>query len=248
MHFSGFALTVLLALPGGTATQGGALDIRHNRRPPTVEEALQGYKIQLTKPALVSALRNADPEVRWLAAVKLAQDKATETIPAILEALLSERVAPTRVNMAFALAQLGEAKGFSGLQDTCRDRGTPPWLRLQAARYMLDNLKREDETCRKALIAILQSQPSRDSLVEAASLLRGLQNLSQEESQTVFEAALKALLAQEPSLRLAASHVLGQAENRAAIPYLQSAAAKEKDKIVRSQMQADVKRLQKQKP
>ena len=59
--------------------------------PPTFGELLKRHNIQLTQPALVDALRNADPEVRYLAAHKLAEDKAVETIPAIKDALASDR-------------------------------------------------------------------------------------------------------------------------------------------------------------
>ena len=59
---------------------------------PTFGEVLKRHNIQLTQPALVDALRDTDPEVRYLAAHKLAEDKAVETIPAIKDALASEKV------------------------------------------------------------------------------------------------------------------------------------------------------------
>ena len=76
---------------------------------PTFGELLKRHNIQLTQPALVDALRNTDPEVRDLAANKLAEDKAVETIPAIKDALASEKVPWTRMNIALALAEMGES-------------------------------------------------------------------------------------------------------------------------------------------
>jgi HEAT repeat protein len=226
--------------------QGAAVEVKHGKGPPrSVEDELQRHNIQLTRPALVNALRSPDPEVRWLAAAKLAQDKATETIPSVLEALASENEEPARVNIALSLAQFGEARGFSALQEACGDRRLRPYLRLQAARYMLDFLQREDESCRKSVVEILQSQPNSDALLEAVSILRRAHSLSRQESEAIFEAAVKALVAPDISLRLVGSRTLGETGSSSAIAYLQRALAKEQDETVRSQIGADLQKLQK---
>src|SRR5260370_9412407 len=98
-------LTILVMFVGNysLSASGGAL--------PTVAELLKRHNVELTQSALVGALRNPDPEVRYLAAQKLAEDKAVETIPQIMDALASEKVPLTRMNIAFALAQFGEETG-----------------------------------------------------------------------------------------------------------------------------------------
>jgi hypothetical protein len=88
---------------------------------PTFGELLRRHNIELTQSALIAALKNPDPEVRDLAAQKLAEDKATEAIPAIMQALSSEKVPQTRMNVAFALAVMGESVGFDTLEDNCKN-------------------------------------------------------------------------------------------------------------------------------
>jgi hypothetical protein len=96
-------LSIILALAATLA--GGQATSESNGALPTLGELLKGHNIELTQPALVGALTNADPEVRYLAALKLAEDKEDGAIPAIKDALTSEGVPWTRMNIA--LAQLG---------------------------------------------------------------------------------------------------------------------------------------------
>ena len=84
-------------------------------KPQTFGDLLKRPNIELTQQGLVDALRNTDPEVRSLAAHKLAEDKAVETIPAIKDALATEKVPWTRMNIALALAEMGESIGFDTL-------------------------------------------------------------------------------------------------------------------------------------
>src|ERR1700757_1227436 len=79
---------------------------------PTFGELLRRHNIELTQSALIAALKNPDPDVRDLAAQKLAEDGATEATPAIIQALAAERVPWTRMNIALALAEMGESIGF----------------------------------------------------------------------------------------------------------------------------------------
>jgi HEAT repeat protein len=245
MYVFRFAMTLVLGFMIGAAAQTGTPG-GSNGRLTTIDEALQSHHIELTKPALVKALRNQDAEVRSLAAQKLAEQNATETIPAILDSLTAETMPGTRVNIAFSLAQLGEARGFNALQDTCRDPGMRPDLRVLAARYMRD-LKHEDAICRSALVDMLQSPADPDARAQAASLLPRFQDLSPQESQKILQGVLKALEAPEPTVRLAASHALNEIGDKSAISNLQKAVANEPDKAVRSQLQMDLQELQQKK-
>jgi HEAT repeat protein len=199
--------------------------------------------VELTKAALLDALRNADPKVRWLATAKLAQDKVSEAIPALLEALRAERLSSTRVNIALSVALPGHSDGFSALQDGCVDLTADIWVRLQAARYLLDFLKRPDLACRNALLAVVRAQPSPDSMAEAVSLLRRARGLSREESEEILTVALKALADPEPAQKLAASKILVEPGDRSAMTYLRAAIDREQDETVRTSMQADLKQV-----
>jgi len=54
-------------------------------------DLLREDHIELTEPSLIRALKNPNPEVRFLAAMKLAEDKAIDAIPAAKEALAAEK-------------------------------------------------------------------------------------------------------------------------------------------------------------
>src|SRR2546430_3563860 len=82
-------------------------------------ELLQQHHIELTKSALLRALKNSDEAVRYLAAMKLAEDKSVDAIPAIEEALAVERVLRDRVNIALALGLLGDQTGPTELKKVC---------------------------------------------------------------------------------------------------------------------------------
>ena len=181
--------------------------------------------------------------MRWLAAQKLAQDGATETTPAILEALSLEKTSSARVNIAFALAQLGETKGLGTLLEACHDDTTRPYLRAVAARYVLD-LHRDDKRCLNDLVDMLRVDSGPDSRLEAISLLPRFRGLSKEESQEVLQGLFVALKSSQPAVRLASSHALGEIGNSSALPYLRNALASEGDTNVRSEMQADIRRLE----
>jgi|ERR1700693_3570070 HEAT repeat protein len=209
---------------------------------PTFGELLKRHHIQLTQPALVDALKNADPEVRYLASQKLAEDKATETIPAIKDALAVEKVPSTRMNIAFALAELGESTGFDILEDNCRNRDLGPGIRARSAEYML-RLDRESAICLNAVLDVLQTAGD-GYRAEAASLLPRFHNPSAEESEEVFVTLVRALHASGVSVRLEAGRSLADLGDRRAIPELHDAVASEQDQGIRQQLEQDLKLLQ----
>jgi len=243
-----FALTIGAGFPN--TALGGMNDpnqfIVKDGRLPTVEEVLQKHGVQLTVPALVEALKSTDPQVRSAAAAKLELDHVGEAIPAIQEALRSEQIPMIRVSLASSLARFGEAEGFDSLIDVCINPDMPPYLKAISTRLMLD-LKREDNSCRDALIEALQSgEGGSDFLREAVKLLLKFHDLSPEQSQEIFQSVARALSSPEssPSMRLAASMVIGMIGKSAAIPYLQSAVNREEDSNIRSAMQEALSRLQ----
>jgi hypothetical protein len=212
-----------------------------NGRLPTSAELLKQHNIELTQSALVDALRNADPEVRHLAAQKLAEDKARAAIPAIKDALASEKVPWTRMNIAFALARLGETEGFDALEDNCGNRDDEPWIRAQSAEYML-RFNRASATCLNAVFDMLENGSNGDKM-QAASLLPQFHNLSPEDSERVFVALMGALHDSYPLVRLEAGRALADLGDRRAIPELRKAVANEQEAF-RQQMEDNLRILQ----
>lgn len=241
-HLRRVVLAMTIVFGVGMAAQ--APPITHGRGPlETTEGMLRRHRIQLNTAALVEALQSRDAEVRWLAAAKLADDKAKDAVPAIVNALVSEGVPSARVNIAFSLARLGELKGLDALREICADSDAPAAFRLIAARY-LSHLTYADAVCRAALVDILEAEAGYATLSEAVSLLLKGPELGPIEMGRVFRGLGQSLSNNEAAARLAASAALRDIGGPSAVPLLQRAIASEHDDTVRSAMQAHLRSLQ----
>lgn len=205
------------------------------------KQLLRERNIELTETSLVAALQNSDPHVRYLAALVLAGIPSTDAIPAIAAALSVERVPETRVNLALALAQLGDPRGIRTLRDTCDSAGTEARFRLYAAKYILDL---GQKGCLNAVIDILQSTADSGSRALALSLLPRFRDPSLAESQKIFNASLKALQDPQAEVRVAAGHTLRTLGNPSGVPNLEQAIARERDDGVRSMLRLDLEELE----
>jgi HEAT repeat protein len=203
----------------------------------TFKQLLRERSIGLSKEDLIAALKNSDSHVRYLAALVLAEDKATDTIPAIAEALTTEKVTETKVNIALSLAQLGDERGFAALKEACGNSTLAPSLRMYAAKYLLDV---RSESCLSSTEGVLQSTPDVGSRVLALSLLPRFQHVPAEDSEKIFNLLVTALSDKEPLVRIAASHALLAVGNRSAVPPLQKAIEAEHDEAVRSILEDDL--------
>lgn len=207
-------------------------------------ELLRDHNIELTEPALLRALKNPDAAVRYLAAMKLAEDKATDAIPAIEQALAVEKVPRDRVNIAVALGLLGDQTGHAELKKVCADKNFIPESRLYAVRYMFD-LHSQDEHCLHAAEDIVESRKVKfGDRISALELLPQFQHLTEDESQRVFELVVNCLQDPEPVVRMAASDALAGLGNPSGISYLEAAIARESEEGTRSAMERDLKKLQ----
>src|SRR5260370_3046083 len=209
--------------------------------PPTFGELLKRHNIQLTQPALVDALKTTDPEVRDLAANKLAEDKAVETIPAIKDALASEKVPWTRMNIALALAEMDESIGFDTLEDNCKNKDTGGGIQASSAEYLL-RFNRDSTMCLSGVLDLLKGGSNGDRMV-AAALLPRYHNLSKEDSEKVFTGLVEALHAPDPAARMAAGRALADLGATRGIAELGRAIEGEQEQVVRSQLEEDLKML-----
>src|SRR5258708_36621759 len=91
------ALTIVLSIAVSAMAPG---------RGRTFAEELQSRNVQLTKSALIDALKSKADEERYLAGIKLAEDKAGEAVPAILAALAAQALPLARTSAALALAHM----------------------------------------------------------------------------------------------------------------------------------------------
>src|ERR1700758_4286571 len=191
----------------------------------TFRQLLQERKIELTEDSLVSALRNPDSHIRYLAALVLAEDKAKDAVPAITEALEKEDNPETHVNMALALAQLGSDKGTDSLKEACTDARLSPMFRAYAMKYLLDLGK---ESCLNSTASLLRSADPGVKILALSQLSR-FQSVSAADSQAILASVLAALSDPESLVRIAASHALVSLNELSAVPRLEQAVAAEHD-------------------
>jgi HEAT repeat protein len=205
-----------------------------NGRLMSVDESLKRHGIDISKPELIRALKNVDSEVRWLAAQKLADEKAVDAVPAIGRALASEKVVITKINIAFAFAQLGDRKGFETLQTACKSSELAPHQRLMAAGYLVDL---QDKACLGAAMSILRSRADADLRIQALSLLPRFRPIPEAESSAVHGLLRDSLQDSVAAMRISACNALLILGDHSDIKLLQDAIASEKDPTVRKQMQ-----------
>lgn len=211
-------------------------------------DLLREDHIELTEPALIRALKNPNPEVRFLAAMKLAEDKAIDAIPEVKEALAAEKVPRTRVNIAVGLGLLGDPGGRDELKRLCADRDFPSEFRLYAVRYMFDLHVEKDEGCLKAAEKIAEmvdaDYHTAGYRIVALELLTHFRGLTPEESEKVFQLMVARLDDPEPTVRMQVSQSLIALDNpAAAIPYLEAAVAREKEESVRTVFEKNLEKL-----
>jgi len=230
-----FKAVILLAMLVQVQEQSGP--------PPTFGEVLKRHNIELTQSALIAALKNPDPEVRYLAAHKLAEDRATEAIPLIKQALASEKVPWTRMNIAFALVVMGESVGFDTLEGNCKNDNTNEGIRARSAEYLL-RFNRDSTICLSGVLDVLKDGSNGDKMV-AAELLPRYRNLSKEDSETVFTGLVEALHAPGPAVRIAAGQALADLGDARGIVELERAIGVEQEQVVRLGLEDDLKTLRK---
>lgn len=216
----------------------------------TFGELLRKHNVELTQQGLLRGLKSLDADVRYLSAMKLAEDKVVDAVPAIKEALAAETAPRDRANIALALGLLGDPSGRDELKKMCADENFPPEFRLYAVRYMFDLGIERDEGCLQAAEEIMKLVDSENRSfgyrISALELLVRFRKLTSEESQRVFELVLNSLNDPESVVRMEASRALATLGIRDAIPYLEATIAHEEDENVRSVLKTNLKKLQKE--
>jgi HEAT repeat protein len=214
----------------------------------TFGELLRERNVELTEPALLAALKSSDADVRYLSAMKLAEDKVVGAVPAMKAALAAETIPRDRANIAFALGLLGEPSGRDELKRICADESFPSEFRLYAVRYLSNLGVERDEGCLHAAkdIAKLVDSGNRSvgDRVTAFELLARFRNLTSEQSQSVFDLLLHGLNDPDPYVRMQASSAFATLGDRHAIPYLEAAISQEKDENIRTTLTINLKKLQ----
>jgi HEAT repeat protein len=204
------------------ASVGGSL--------PTVKERLVSLGINIEKKSLIEALRNVNPEVRWLAAAQLAEERAGDAVPEIAEALQKELIDVSAVNMALALGHLGDNRGLFALETMCRGSGTDD-LRLRASAYSLEF---HSNSCLVPILDLANSGET-GSKARALRVLPAFRDISIPDNARILQIIQAALSDPEPYVRMAAGEarsILGDRQSAAAD--LRKAIDNESDESVRA--------------
>jgi HEAT repeat protein len=206
--------------------------------PVALTEQLRLHGIELTREGLLKGLRNPDSQVRYLAALRLAEERDSEAAPAIEAALAAEKVPATRINIAIALVELGQPRGSQDLIAACGSPKLPDYLRTRAMLYMLPLGSKE---CFAAAINLLAEDP--DSRNQVLSALPRYREPSREESEEELRVVVKCLADKSAAVRAQASISLANLASPSAVMPLQEAIAAEQDDVVRSEMQKSLELL-----
>jgi len=240
-----FCLLLLTALVSEASMQNPTANANERQpmavdslTPHTTADALRQRHIGLTQAALIRALKNTDPQVRYLAALKLAENRATDAVPQMLDALASETVEPTKVKLAMALAEIGNESGFKALEDGCQDRAWNIQTRVEAAEYIRD-FRPDSTVCLNSLLEFTETA-SAGYRIQALTILSNLHDLSPEDSQKVMHAVLNGLQAPQPAVRIAASHAAVELGDIVAVPEMEKALTREQEEPIRSQIERDL--------
>ena len=233
------ALCLVCAVVVGAVSQDNPPKVVTGGPLGSLTEQLKQRHVELTRAGLLKALHSPDERVRYLAALRFAEEKEMEAIPAIEEALTAEKVPETRINIAIALVQLGQEEGVAELTADCKDPELPGYFRARAMIYMLP---RGNKACFRAALDLLITDP--DSRDQVLSLLPQYRGPSKEESDEILEATARCLTDESAGVRIQASYTLRTLANPSAIPYLQGAIAAEHDEAVLSQMERSLDQLQ----
>jgi HEAT repeat protein len=218
----------------------------------TVEHLLTYYGVGLDKDGLQGALRDPRADIRSMAAFKLGNDRVTEAIPWLAEALAAEKAIGTRTHMANALAQLGDKRGQDALESLCQSAGQSDPRAEAAVRIAATGfLARYHKTvCNDAIIDTLHLLERPDTTRNANLMAVGLAAANYLESPTesqvaaIREIAQRWISDQDMGVRQSASMALARYGDVVSYQKLKAALAIETDAWVRTRMGRDLRKME----
>lgn len=205
---------------------------------------LEKSGIPLTEPALRSALRNDNAEIRYRAAWQLADQNAKDAIPDILQTLDAEKQPRAKTYLACALAELGDRRGIEALHQYCKEDEFPDDVRLDVSKFLTEL---HETPCLSSLMELFKSRyvPGR---VQAIPLIPHLSGISAADSAQLRAILLASLSDPDPAIREVAARTLSEMHDSSAIPELQTAIANECSAQTRKTMEDALQALQAERP
>ena len=205
----------------------------------TSREALLEKGISVDGQSLVIALKNSDPEIRGLAAMRLATDHIVMSSADLKTALLAETNVQASVRMAGSLFQLSPADGEPYVVSLCQNVTLSPIANISAARVLSDlDPTTSANSCGPTLEHLVNdSSVSPDDAANALSILTDLRTkLSEDFKQRVRKASIQLLTSKEFSLRAASIRWLGRDGSPEALSALSRATSTESNPALQTMM------------
>jgi hypothetical protein len=209
-------------------------------------DTLRAHGFDTSEPSLLRALGNSDPEVRSVAALKLAEDHHFGAVRSIKDALASESNLRTRIAMSEAIWGLHDPKGIASLQAMCSDQSLALSDLVEVVQH-LNILGHSSQLCADPVFRHLASAGNSSEAREIA--LPALPNMyrwvSPEEASQIVTTLQEMLTDSSAYGRLEAGHSLVRIKSYASADALRTAISRQTDSVVRSSLQEDLDELEK---
>jgi hypothetical protein len=205
------------------------------------------HGIDTSKPSLITALKNSDPEVRSLAAAELAEKQLTEkqddlAKPAIENALSAETNTGARITIAASLMSMGDPIGVKILNGMCTDASLP----VEDIVTVVQQFAVADHStgmCADVVLdAIEHARP--DYQMELITIFPSIyKDVPKEKAGRMVTDAQNLLESQDVTTRMGASQALAEMGSTASIALIRTAIINERDSVIRDWHQRNLDQL-----
>jgi hypothetical protein len=218
----------------------------HNVALARLAESLQARGIGITHDSLIAALHNPDPEIRSLAAMKLAEDHDFGAISEIEAALSNETTTRTRIGMSLALRELDNPKGVEGLESMCNDSSLTAESVIELVQT-LHLISVPTSACAGSVFRSLSQPKTADYRAALIALLPSMYHELPAEQANRAVHLLEGFLLdknQQAAVHLQASHSLAEIGSSSSSAAIRTALSREVDPALRSRYKEDLDTLE----
>lgn len=215
-----------------------------NGSPPTsLADSLRSKGIDLSRPSLLAALRNSDPQVRGLAAMKLAENHDSEAVPAIKNALAVETSPSARIDFGLALWTIKDPDGIVTLRAMCSDAS----LSIDAIVEVVQELSMIHESsqpCASPVLAFLDSHRDSESRLRSLFALPDLYPwVTPRQAENILQMLVGMLTDEDPAVRMQTAQSLVQIGMPSFEAPIRAQMLRETDPVVRSSLETSLDML-----
>jgi HEAT repeat protein len=212
----------------------------------SLAEVLASHGVtDLSEESLMSTLTNSDPQVRIVAAMKLAEDHHDDAAPAVESALFREQDLNAQIGLSEALWELHNDKGIAHLHAMC----TNPALKLATLNSVVDALSLTHSpagVCAETFIAAMGSAKEPAEIAMGTTRLSVIyRDATPEQARRILTALLLFLAdnKQATFIRLEASQALADIGTPECAEAIRTAISKEENPDTRLFFEATLKGL-----